>query len=530
MGGKKILHFENASQPESGGKGSTRADSVNSRLAAILAADVEGYTRLVEQDTAATVTAWQSARDEVIDPEIVNYGGRVVKLTGDGFIAEFPTVQAAVECAIAMQDDLEPSPLKFRMGVSIGDIIDDGRDIHGEGINIAARLEALADPGGIFISGEVYNLVRNRIDEAFEDLGQQRVKNVSQPVNIYALQRFSPPDGRPKFAFEAGQDSGDLSTNTKGGASAKYAWSAGIILLLIAGAWFLIPRTGPEGQATSAQPSAEEISTLANHDESDAEVSQAGKQSKPLDPAQLSPGQTFSDCNFCPEMVVVPAGSFEMGWSKGDPDEKPVHQVTIPYDFAVAKFETTFNDWKVCVSNGGCAGYAPRDWEWGRDNRPVIFVSWLDAQTYVSWLRELTGKNYRLLSEAEWEYAALGGKTTMYPWGVAIDAGKANYGLFRNKTMPVGSYDPNAFGLYDVIGNVWEWVLDCYDKAAYAKHRDYPAPFLENSETCRRVLRGGAWNVDMSDGYDLMRTSIRWRAKMTSRYNHYGFRVARDLE
>jgi len=160
----------------------------------------------------------------------------------------------------------------------------------------------------------------------------------------------------------------------------------------------------------------------------------------------------------------------------------------------------------------------------------VIHVSWSDAQDYVDWLRQRTGKTYRLLTEAEWEYAARAGSSTMYPWGVTIDAGKANYGLFRAKTVSVGLYDPNAFGLYDMVGNVWEWVEDCYRKKSYREHDAYPAAVGETpGKACRRVLRGGAWNVDMSDGINLMRVTIRERAKRSSRYHHYGFRVARDL-
>jgi adenylate cyclase len=122
--------------------------SVQRRLAAVLAADVAGYTRLMEQDTDGTVAAWQAARDEVIDPTIAEHSGRTVKLTGDGFLAEFPTVQDAVRCAIEMQEALASSSLDFRMGINLGDIVDDGRDIHGEGVNIAARIESLCIPTG----------------------------------------------------------------------------------------------------------------------------------------------------------------------------------------------------------------------------------------------------------------------------------------------------------------------------------------------------------------------------------------------
>lgn len=146
-----------------------------------------GYTRLVEEDTEATVAAWTSARNDIIEPAIAGHSGRIVKLTGDGFLAEFPVVQDAVECAIDMQEKLADSPLAFRMGVNLGDIVDDGQDIHGEGVNIAARIESMADDGGIWISGLVYESVHNQLDYDFEDMGQHEVKNVSAPVQIYRI-------------------------------------------------------------------------------------------------------------------------------------------------------------------------------------------------------------------------------------------------------------------------------------------------------------------------------------------------------
>lgn len=139
-------------------------DKTQRRLAAILAADVAGYTRLVEKDTDGTVAAWAAARDDVVKPLVDEKSGYIIKFTGDGFLIEFPSVQDAVLCAITMQERLKSSPLDFRMGINVGDIVDDGGDVHGEGVNIAARLEALAEPGGICVSGDVYNQVRNRID------------------------------------------------------------------------------------------------------------------------------------------------------------------------------------------------------------------------------------------------------------------------------------------------------------------------------------------------------------------------------
>jgi len=161
--------------------------SIQQRLAAVLAADVVGYTRLMEQDTEGTVAAWQSVRDGMINPTVNDHSGRIVKLTGDGFLAEFPTVHEAVNCGIAMQEGFADCSLEFRIGINLGDIIDDGQDIYGEGVNVAARLEGLAEPNGICISGSVYEQVRNRIDAVYEDRGEQEVKNVSAAVRVYAI-------------------------------------------------------------------------------------------------------------------------------------------------------------------------------------------------------------------------------------------------------------------------------------------------------------------------------------------------------
>ncbi|MCP5371767.1 MAG: hypothetical protein H6907_08550 [Hyphomicrobiales bacterium] len=157
------------------------------RLAAILAADMVGYTTRMEADTDGTVAAWKDARTRHIDPTIAGHGGRIVKHTGDGFLAEFPAVRDAVACALALQESLAAGPLRFRMGIHLGDVIDDGEDIHGEGVNLAARLEPLAEPGGIAVSGGVFEQVRNRLDCAFEDMGSHRVKHVSAPVRVYAV-------------------------------------------------------------------------------------------------------------------------------------------------------------------------------------------------------------------------------------------------------------------------------------------------------------------------------------------------------
>jgi formylglycine-generating enzyme required for sulfatase activity len=235
----------------------------------------------------------------------------------------------------------------------------------------------------------------------------------------------------------------------------------------------------------------------------------------------LTPGHVFRDCaDVCPEMVVVPAGSFMMGSNEED-RERPQRKVTIARPFAAGKYEVTFVEWHACVTNGGCA-HRPGDQGWGRGRRPAVNVSWHDAKEYVAWLSRKTGKTYRLLSEAEWEYAARAGTTTRYAFGDLISKSQAQ--LMAGQTAEVGTFPPNAWGLYDMHGNVWEWCEDSW-------HADYKGAPQDGSvwqggDVSLRVLRGGAW-YDRGPVY--LRSAFRFRLLPTSRNYDVGFRLARTL-
>ena len=241
----------------------------------------------------------------------------------------------------------------------------------------------------------------------------------------------------------------------------------------------------------------------------------------------LKPKDTFKDCPECPEMVVIPAGEFMMGSTEYD-NEKPVHKVTIAKPFAVGKFEVTFAEWDACVSAGGCK-HKPNDRGWGKGNRPVIDVSWDDiTKEYLPWLSRKSGRTYRLLSEAEWEYAARAGSSRKYAWGDEVGRNLANCdgcGSQRDnkQTAPVGSFQPNTFGLHDMHGNVWEWVQDCYKDTYAAAPSDGRA--TSDVASCSRVLRGGTW-----DGNPwFLRSAGRSNLAPDNRLSGQGFRVARTL-
>ena len=265
------------------------------------------------------------------------------------------------------------------------------------------------------------------------------------------------------------------------------------------------------------------------------EESQASTNVGPLTAAQeraLKAGNSFKEGADCPEMIVVPAGRFRMGSpaGQGDDDEHPAHEVTIATPFAVAKFALTFDEWDACAALGGCRPDVD-DSGLGRGRRPAINVSWDDAQSYIRWLSDITGKSYRLLSESEHEYAARGGSETAYPWGNDITLnGKpmANCigcgGQWDNKqTTEVGSFPPNRFGLYDMVGNVWQWTHDCWNESYEGAPTD-GSPWT-SGDCSRRVVRGGSWHLN--SGY--LRSADRGKGISRDRASFLGFRVARTL-
>jgi formylglycine-generating enzyme required for sulfatase activity len=255
---------------------------------------------------------------------------------------------------------------------------------------------------------------------------------------------------------------------------------------------------------------------------------------KPEAERALKPLASFRECDKdCPEMIVLPAGSFSMGSSPTDKghysNEVPQHPVTIARPFAVSKFDVTFADWDACVSVDGCA--QATDAGYGRGTKPVIYVNWNEAQRYVTWFSKMTGQSYRLLTEAEWEYAARAGSTTAYSWGDDIkrdDTAMANCNgcgsqWDNRQTSPVGSFKPNAFGLYDMAGNVWQWVQDCY-------HADYSGAPTDGSawtsgDCSHRVIRGGSWGNDPQS----LRAADRVRTSFVVRTSILGFRIGRTL-
>ena len=185
-------------------------------------------------------------------------------------------------------------------------------------------------------------------------------------------------------------------------------------------------------------------------------------------------------------MVIIPSGVFKMGAShnEGISEQKPQHEVTIPKAFAMSRFEITFAEWDYCVSDGGCKRYKPFDEGWGRGSQPVINVSWNDAKRYVKWLSKKTAKTYRLPTESEWEYAVRAGTTSPYSWGKYITPRNANYDHYSSRTVSVDSYYANHFGLYNVHGNVWEHVEDCWHQNYVNHPADGSAWLRKNQGNC----------------------------------------------
>lgn len=272
----------------------------------------------------------------------------------------------------------------------------------------------------------------------------------------------------------------------------------------------------------------------------------------------LSSGEVFRDCTNCPDMIVVPAGTFMMGTPDDEAsrnDDEYLHEVTIARPFAMSRTEITWIQWEACVRDGACDGEAvdnalrldmegnpnPEFKDWGRGNRPVVGVNWYDAQHYVGWLNRKTGNDdaYRLVTDAEWEYTARAGTTTVYPWGNKIDHNFGNFGqgegglggmaegrdVWVDETAPVASFPPNGFGLYDMHGNAFEWIEDCYLVDLRNGPGDGSANYDGNCSS--RMFRSGSF---VSNPY-MHRSGNRIPGypPMTRGRNYLGIRVAKTL-
>jgi formylglycine-generating enzyme required for sulfatase activity/class 3 adenylate cyclase len=511
------------------------------RLAAIVAGDISGYSRLMEIDEEGTHGRVKRIERDLIEPSITEHHGRLVKTTGDGFIAIFDSPVEAVRCGIVIQQNMfgrnaslpKHHWIEYRIGVNLGDVIIEEDDVYGDGVNVASRLEGIADPGEVYISGGIYEQIKHKLVCGYESLGDRKVKNITDPVRVYRVL----PD---PAAFN----------KTRKRRENILIFLLSLILLVIASGvlWYLIsqpygkardqastqvPPKTPNGLLSRA-PLAKQSAPLPQPSPPAAPATQeAGPQIQPApSTAQAAKGATSQPQLATPaaparqptvavrepEMNLLRGGSFIMG-SNDDLTEKPTHQVTIK-PFAIGRYPVSVREWNECAAAKGCAFAAT-----GKDDAPVTNVSWSDAKHFVDWLAGATRKAYRLPSEAEWEYAAHGGTQTRYWWGDQFQSGMANCNNCNNipadeQPIKVGSLRPNPFGLYDMGGGVDQWVEDCWHKNYQGAPSD-GSPWVEG-DCVSHVIRSGSWKNDARyarptnrDSYD---TNVR--------YPTHGFRVA----
>ena len=284
--------------------------------------------------------------------------------------------------------------------------------------------------------------------------------------------------------------------------------------------------TAPAPAATNPAPASASASAPA--------ASSEATNAAPL-PARVE-GEVFRDAlkdgGEGPAMVVLPTGRFRMGSPSGetgrDRDEGPVRMVDISQRIAMGRYEVTFADYDRFVA--ATSGRRPNDRGWGRGSRPVIRVSQEDAKAYATWLSAQTGKTYRLPSEAEWEYAARAGTTTTYSWGNEIGVNRANCDgcgseWDNTQTAPVGRFAANAFGLFDMHGNVYEWVEDCYVDSYAGAPIDGSARSSGCGSDVRAVVRGGSWYTVPR----FLRCALRDWSPPSYRFADFGFRLVQDL-
>jgi formylglycine-generating enzyme required for sulfatase activity len=282
-----------------------------------------------------------------------------------------------------------------------------------------------------------------------------------------------------------------------------------------------------KGPGAASLPPASSISSMKNGLLLEARLPQPLSRNED---AALRPTDHFKECEFCPEMIVVPAGQFTMGANENEPgstpDERPQHEVSFVQSFSVGRFAVTFDEWEACVAAIGCS-YRPSDQNWGRGKQPVINILWSDAKEYVGWLSRKTGRSYRLLSEAEREYVTRAGTSSAYWWADEFAPLQANsdYPTGHSKpkiaTVPVDSFAPNPWGFFQVHGNVYDWVEDCGNDSYENAPSDGSAWMNGNCEV--HMLRGGAF----SRRPETLRSAARLWSGGTNRMIYMSVRVAR---
>lgn len=483
------------------------------RLAAIIVGDIVSYSRLMQADEEGTHARVKRIERDLIMPSIVEHHGSLVKTTGDGFIAIFDSPVEAVRCSIVIQQNLvgrnaalpKHSRIEYRIGVNLGDVIVEADDIYGDGVNIATRIEGIAEPGQVYISGAIYEQIKHKVVCGYESLGDRKVKNITDPVRVYRVL----PDA-------------DAVGRTRGRRENVLIFLLSITVMVIAAGalWYLLAQPpGRVGEQAAAPPVAPAPIPSPQSPPREA-ATQTPQPSPSLASAPPSPAPTPSPSATPlrePEMIAIRGGSFAMG-SNDDPTERPVHQVTIK-PFSIGKYPVTVQEWNECAAAKVCSFTAT-----GKDDAPVSNVSWTDAQQYVAYLSQATKKPYRLPSEAEWEYAARGGTQSKYWWGDKLQPGMAGCkdcgDLGTEQPAKVGSFKPNPFGLYDMGGAIDQWVEDCWHKSYQGAPGDGSAWI--GGDCSSHVLRSGSWQNDAR----YVRPANRDSYDTNVRYPTHGFRVA----
>ena len=469
------------------------------RLASIVSIDVSGFSTLSEKDQRRAAENVERLRGR-IEALTARHQGRIFNTAGDGFMLEFASAGAALECINELLDKRPKKEPSIRVGAHVGDVVVTvNNDLLGHGVNVAARLQSLAPPNTALVSGEFRSMARNSPSAAFKPKGRQPLDNIDERVATFAIisqkQRF-------RRALTGG-----LITAGVVAALAAVGVFAGPHILREVDRMDLFAR---EGEAVATTPAPAPSAPAA---------AVAPPVAAPVAPPPVDrrPGSVFSDCRDCPTMMALPGGVFMMGASASERgrarNEAPQRDVAIE-PFALGLYEVTFAEWDACVAGGGCGGFSPSDDGKGRGKRPVTGVSWADAQGYVQWLNRQAGAMvYRLPTEAEWEFAARAGATTAYAGADKLTAQQARFAAVD--ASPVGSFPANAFGLFDMHGNAAEWVQDCF------------VPLASPDAACAaRAVRGGGF----SDPVEKLRAAARDNAAPTTREAKIGFRVARALD